>query len=202
MAYVDHRNAWCDSCDGRIGGPRLFCIDCASKRHELYARVDLCCAPQCVDARVTNREEIECTHEPSHRLIKARTPVLTRCEGTIHMRASDAFRRMQVFCMKIAEISSSQEESRLRNQKTSSSEPTSTEAPAKVGKLDDVHTTPDCTKGGVEVEDKTVPDAIQDQMPDQDLPTCGKCDSGLSFPFWYCMFCEGRSQGRSRSPRS
>lgn len=63
----------------------------------------------------------------------------------------------------------------------------------------DFHTAPDRTdsEGGVE---KTATDAVQDdsdggQDQDQNFLTCGRCKGGLSFPFWYCIFCEGWSQG-------
>jgi hypothetical protein len=59
--------------------------------------------------------------------------------------------------MKIAaEFSGPHEGSRLHKQKTSGSEPTST---VTVERLDDVHTTPDCTNGGIEAEGKTAPEA-------------------------------------------
>ena len=193
LAEVDHRNALCDSCSGRIGGPRLFCLDCASKSTELYTTMDLCCAPQCVGARITYRKDIEGDHEPNHRLIKARTPMLRRSEGRVYKGACEAIQRVQVFCMKIAESSHLLEESGLHEQKTSSSRPASAASPAEGVKLDDVLPDPDGTEDGAETKDRASPDAIQ--MPDQDLPTCGKCEGDLSFPFWYCIFCEGRSRG-------
>lgn len=79
-ANTDRRNATCDSCDGQIGGPRLYCLDCYVKSTELYNTLDLCCAPQCASARVT-RDDLEGAHEPSHRLVKARATVLTRSHG-------------------------------------------------------------------------------------------------------------------------
>ena len=195
LTEVDHSNV-CNSCRGRIGGPRLFCLDCASKSTVVYNTMDLCCAPQCVDARITHHKDFEGEHTPNHRLIKARTPVLTRSEGRIHKGACEAFQRVQVFCMKIAEYSSHlHEESGLREQKTSSSRSASTASPANGVKPDDVHPDPDGTKDGAETKDRALPDAIQGQIPDQDLPTCGKCKGSLSFPFWYCIFCEGRSRG-------
>lgn len=38
--------------------------------------------------------------------------------------------------------------------------------------------------------------ASESQPQKADLPTCGKCDGSLSFPFWYCIFCEGLSRLR------
>jgi hypothetical protein len=107
---------------------------------------------------------------------------------------------VQVFCMKIAEYSYLHEDGGSREQKTSSPKPSPTAPPAKGVDPDNVHSDPDGTKDGAETKDRASPDAIQGQMPDQDLPTCGKCKGGLSFPFWYCIFCEGRSRGLSRAP--
>jgi len=45
--------------------------------------------------------------------------------------------------------------------------------------------------------DKASQTAPQAQRQDGDLPTCGECNVSLSFPFWYCIFCEGRCQGPS-----
>jgi hypothetical protein len=70
---TDGREATCDSCEGRIGGPRLTCLDCAAKSTEVYDSLDLCCAPKCVSARLSHRKDIEGAHEPNHRLIKVRT---------------------------------------------------------------------------------------------------------------------------------
>jgi len=152
--------------------------------------VDLCCAHQCVDSRITKREDLECAHEPSHRLIKVRTPVLTRNHGRAVTAACEAFQRVRELCTKIAESSSHRPKTTgLHEQQTPNSEPTSTEIPAKGDNQDDIHTALDCNKGGAETEDRLAPDTVQGLVSDQDLPTCGKCKSGLSFPFWYCIFC-------------
>ena len=181
----------CDSCGGRIGGPRLFCLDCCIKSTELYNTVDLCCAPKCVGARVT-REDIEGAHEPSHRIVKVRTTLLTRSHGYAHTAACTAFERVGETRRKIAgSISHPNEETLLDKQKTSSFVPTSMEIPAKSNKPDDVLNPPEGTKGGAEIKGETANDARQDQVEDQSLPTCGKCKGHLSFPFWYCIFCEG-----------
>jgi hypothetical protein len=192
---VDCSPLHCDSCQGGIGGPRLFCLDCAIKSTEYYDSLDLCCAPQCVGSRVTDRENLESAHEPNHRLVKVRIPVLLRNQGRAHMRACEAFERVRVFCTKIAEISSLPREGLGHHeQETPSPEPTSTDSPAEGDKLEDVHTALDWSDDRAESEVKMAPDAVQDQSPEQDLPTCGKCKGSLSFPFWYCIFCEGQSR--------
>ena len=174
-ADTDRRNATCDSCGGRIGGPRLYCLDCHIKSTELYNTLDLCCAPQCATARVT-RDDLEGAHEPSHRLVKARASVLTRSHGRVHAAACDAFERVEETRRKIAELTSHpDEETEQDKQKTSSLEPSSTEMPAMTHKPDDVLNPPDGPKGGA-------------------LPACGKCKGRLSFPFWYCILCEGWSR--------
>ena len=186
----------CDSCGGRIGGPRLLCLDCAIKSTVIYNTVDLCCAPQCVGVRVTDREDLGGVHEPNHRLVKARTTVLTRSHGRVHTKACDAFERVVEVCRKIVELNSHpDEETGLNEQKFSSFGPSSTEMPANSDKLDDVLNPSDGTKGGAEVESKTPRNARQDQVWDESLPSCGKCKGRLSFPFWFCIFCEGWSQG-------
>jgi hypothetical protein len=72
------RNAECDSCHGRIGG------------------LDLCCAPRCIDARITHRQDLEGAHEPSHRLVKVRTTVLSLTTVVYiprHVMLSNAWQR-------------------------------------------------------------------------------------------------------------
>jgi hypothetical protein len=186
-ADADRRNAQCDSCGGRIGGPRLSCLDCAIKSTDTYDSLDLCCAPQCVGARITHRQDIVGAHEPNHRLVKFRTTVLTRSHGRVHTAACNAFERVQETRRKIAKFTS--EETGPDGQKTSSLGSTPTEMPATSGKPDDVLSPPDGTKCGA--ESKTGRDTREDQVQDESLPMCGKCKGRLSFPFWYCIFCEG-----------
>src|SRR5882757_9440154 len=104
MLTRDCRHVRCDSCSGLIGGPRLFCLDCAIKSTELYDSLDLCCTPNCVAARVTHRKDVESAHEPNHRLVKARTTVLIRSHGRVHTAACNAFERVGETFRRIAEL--------------------------------------------------------------------------------------------------
>jgi hypothetical protein len=70
-------------------------------------------------------------------------------------------------------------------------EPTVTE------KQDDVPAVTDGSKDETETKDgegNVSQSATQAQPQTSDLPTCGKCSGSLSFPFWYCMFCEGQTR--------
>jgi len=186
----------------------LTCLDCVNKSTEIHNPLDLCCAPQCVTARVTHRQDLESPHEPNHQLLKVRTPVVKRNHGHAYSAACEALERVREICVKVAEFSSQshreeENESRADEQKMSSSEPTSPELLAKKDTLarGDVVTTPDHTEleGDAEAEHNTPQDGIEVRDRDPDLPTCGSCNNSLSFPFWYCIFCPGRSQ---RQPSS
>jgi hypothetical protein len=86
---------------------------------------------------------------------------------------------VEEICRKIAELSLyPPDKTELEGQKVSNFKQNSTEMPAKSDKPDDVTNAPGGAKGKAEVK--------------RDLPTCGKCTGHLSFPFWYCIFCEGR----------
>ena len=70
-------------------------------------------------------------------------------------------------------------------------DPTVTEKP------DDIPAATDDSKDGTETKDEegnVSESATQAQAHTGDLPTCGECNGFLSFPFWYCMFCEGQSR--------
>jgi hypothetical protein len=194
--------AWCSSCDGYIGGIRLFCLDCVNKNSEDYEPLDLCSAPECIAARITDREDLEGAHEPNHRLVKVRIAVLARQHGRVHTAATKAFVRVEDFCKQIVEvIEKSDTESNAKS--ASNSEPT-------VDHLDNVPPTEDVTEdvpGVTGVEDtsemsedeidETASDSSEDSLPSPrissgELPTCGNCKGSLSFPFWYCIFCKGR----------
>jgi hypothetical protein len=113
---------------------------------------------------------------------------MTRNQGRAYTAACNAFERVGETCRNIAELGlHTAEETGSEGPKVSNLEQNSTETvPAKGDEADDVTDSPEGAKGGAEVERGQ----IQDQ--DQNLPTCGKCAGPLSFPFWYCIFCEGR----------
>jgi hypothetical protein len=198
MQTINYRNAYCDSCGGWIGGARLFCLDCVHKTTEDFGDIDLCCQPECVTARVmTTRDDIEGVHEPNHRLVKVRIPVLVRSYGTVYSAALRAFERVQSSCARIAEsIAHPQEENTAPNeQETSDNEPTVTGMSANIDKVDDALITQDDSRDRAEAEDGVSQALTQLQLQDENFPTCGNCKGRLSFPCWYCIFCEGGSQG-------
>ncbi len=202
------RNAWCDSCDGCIGGARLFCLDCANKNTEVYDALDLCSMPECIAARVTNREDLEGVHEPNHKLVKVRTVVLNRQYGRAYTAASKAFQRVEKFCKQIAEASNQLEDG--SNVKSAlSSKPTDghvSDRPPNPDGTEGIPETTDVEDGAQDTDDKTESSDTSDSEASEpspraqggDLPTCGNCKGPLSFPFWYCIFCEGQSSGKSR----
>jgi hypothetical protein len=77
---------------------------------------------------------------------------------------------------------------------------TTTEALSKNDKSGDVSTPAGGSEDEAEAEGTEDKDLMKgdgaSQSPPQnvDLPTCGKCNDALSFPFWYCIFCEGQSR--------
>jgi len=68
--------------------------------------------------------------------------------------------------------------------------PTATEVPSKNDQPDDDPPSTDEVKNQIETEDKEPQPPARAEGDDGDLPTCGKCNGSLSFPFWYCIFCE------------
>ena len=201
-ADIRYRNAYCDFCAGRIGGARLFCLDCVHKTTVAFGDLDLCCEPVCVAARITHRDHLEGAHEPDHRLVKARIPVLMRHYGRVYSAALKAFERIEGACAKIAESSTRpQEEEGIEpdEQRDANHEPAVAEMPANIDKIDDALTTQDGTRDGAKAEGGASQDPARGQDQDGNLPTCGNCKGRLSFPCWYCIFCEGGSQSDERT---
>ena len=203
----------CDGCGGRIGEARLFCLDCEPKDTETFKTIDFCCAQECAVARVTDREDIKVPHEPSHRLVKVRPVVLHRQLGRVHTAAVAAFERVQALCAKIDESSQrlagknkEKESNGLDAKIPSSPKPTPEETPSKPG-----HSQPHEARGDTTVEAKDVKGTSQGlkdensqdgtQPQNSDSASCGNCKGRLSFPCWYCIYCEGLSEILIYSPR-
>ena len=139
-------------------------------------------------ARVTNRQDLEGAHEPSHKLVKVRTAVLKRQHGRAHTAAQKAFERVEPFCKKIAELSKWPEKERATlNVKSVSSSKSSNDY------LINGLLTPNGVRGDPKVY--VVGDTARGLPPQtwsSELPVCGNCEGALSFPFWYCIFCQGQ----------
>jgi hypothetical protein len=160
---------------------------------------------------VTNREDLVSAHEPNHRLVKARTAVLQRQHGRVYTAAKKAFGHVEKVCKRIAEASK-QPETGPNEKSASNPEPTGDNVEERPPTSDGTEVVPDDAGMGGETSEEAEDDETEDetassdssedsrpslQTQSGDLPTCGKCKEKLSFPFWYCIFCKGRSLGIS-----
>ena len=160
--------------------------------------MDLCCAQECVIARITHRQDIEAPHEPNHRLVKVRTTVLTRQHGRAYTAAQAAFTKVEQFCKRIAEAS--QQALEKEEQTAPSPEDIPSETPPEDDKPEDGPAAPEDTTNGAESVEATPQEPEQGtpqgaepaKEQDSDLPSCGQCKGLLSFPCWYCIKCEGQ----------
>jgi cytoskeletal protein RodZ len=140
-----------------MGGARLLCLDCLNKEEDSFDTLDLCCAPesQCIEARVTYRQNLDGPHEPYHRLVKLRSDVLTHHFGRTYNLACVAFERVEAFCVRIAGAChqpQDEKETEKDAQAASASEPTTAEVSSESVKQDDIPATADDTKGQPEAE--------------------------------------------------
>jgi hypothetical protein len=144
-ADISYRNVYCNACNGTIGGARLFCLDCVPNQMVEFDTVDLCCEPQCVAARIPQLPGFDVAHEPNHRLVKARIPMLLRSFSRTSSAAHWASGHIRYPCVRIAESTAhpqEKEKTGLVEQKTPNHGPTFAEIPANVDKVDDALTTP------------------------------------------------------------
>jgi hypothetical protein len=160
---------------------------------------------------MTHRQDLEAPHDPSHRLVKVRTPVLTRQHGRVYTAAQNAFTKVEKFCTMIAEASQQpekQEQTVPDAEAASSPEDVPSETPPKdddkkpENLAENGPAAPeDTTRGAEGVDEKhqeqekeTSQSAERTQTQDSDniIPSCGNCKGPLSFPCWYCVKCEGQ----------
>ncbi|KAI9438365.1 hypothetical protein H4582DRAFT_258574 [Lactarius indigo] len=198
LAYTPLHVNTCDCCRGSIVGTRLFCLDCEQKDTEIFNPLDLCGSQGCMTARITHRQDLKVPHEPSHRLVKVRPAILKRQLGRVHTAALGAFERVKILCAKIAESSRGLDEGEvasLNQENPPTTAPTLEETPSEPddGQPDDV---PDDTTVEAEDDEGTSQGSRNEnsqdgtQPEDNDPPSCGKCEGHLSFPCWYCIYCE------------
>ncbi|KAI0061160.1 hypothetical protein BV25DRAFT_1805982 [Artomyces pyxidatus] len=104
-ATVIHPNADCDHCGGRIGGPRITCLDCVIKSSKLFDSLDLCDNAECIASRVTlkERDDLVAPHEPDHHLLKGRTVLLVQQYGRTIREGRAALKKIEGMCKKLAE---------------------------------------------------------------------------------------------------
>ena len=88
-------------------------------------------------------------------------------------------------------------------QETPNHEPTLAEMPANVDKVDDAPTVLQAEEEAGSVGQETpnqeppfaeIPASVHSVLI-ENLPTCGNCNGRLSFPCWYCIFCNGEFHG-------
>ena len=152
---------------------------------------------------MTFRNNLEGAHEPNHKLVKVRTVVLKRQYGHVHTAAWEAFEHVESICMQIAEVSNQPE---AGSNKSCTFIPNQFMMVLYLPLIDGTKGVPDDT--GVkysfqESGDKTPINTLEVFRPEHKaqsryLPTCGNCNGHLSFPFWYCIFCEGLPLRSSR----
>jgi hypothetical protein len=169
-----------------------------------------------MNARITDRQDLKVAHEPSHRLVKVRTVVLERQLGRVHTAALVAFERVKTLCVKIAEShqpfvgeAKKGEVAGPAATKQSNPEPTPEDTTTESGDSLPPDHAPDVSndtavnaRGGVASSkgprDKGPQDGNQPQ--DGDSLSCDKCRGRLSFPCWYCIYCEGQFRKLIWSP--
>jgi hypothetical protein len=159
-----------------MGGARLLCLDCLNKEEDSFDTLDLCCAPesQCIEARVTYRQNLDGPHEPYHRLVKLRSDVLTHHFGRTYNLACTAFERVEAFCVRIAGAChqpQDEKETEKDAQAASVPEPTPAEVSSESVKQDDVLAMADDTKDRPEAESTTTTELLAPSDKPDDVPT-------------------------------
>ncbi|KAJ7115468.1 hypothetical protein C8R44DRAFT_928540 [Mycena epipterygia] len=89
-AITDH-GEYCRSCEARIGGARITCLECQMKK-----TVDFCELPDCITSRV-NRDDMQKPHLPHHDLMKVRRVVHTGEFDKIYRNAKEALQHARTF---------------------------------------------------------------------------------------------------------
>ena len=203
VAKTYYRGVRCAWCLSRIDGARLFCLDCDCVS---FRTRSLCCAQECMAARITGDQDFKVAHEPSHRLVKVHTVVLERQLGRVYASALVAFERVKTPCTRIAEFRQGLQEKDKHGEETGpeTKDPSNPKPTSEItlyerdnGKPSDdtdvLGGTMDEVKyfGGTSQDPSSGDSQGMTQPQNSDPPSCGKCMGHLSFPCWYCIKCEG-----------
>jgi len=158
-------------------------------------------------------------HEPFHKLIKMRTAVLIHHFGRTYRLACAAFGRAEEFLAKIASHKPQDEKETgwdlqyALTQDPPIEQPSGSDQPNDVlVEADGSHVVDDIKDSRIEPEPTVIGepnksetakgDTSEEAKADdkisqaplecqyEDLPTCGGCSGALSFPLWYCIFCD------------
>ncbi|KAI0044626.1 hypothetical protein FA95DRAFT_1496723 [Auriscalpium vulgare] len=165
-----HENAFCDGCGGRIGGPRVVCLDCVIKSDQDFNTLDLCDKDACVTARVTvdARADLSAPHEPTHHLMKVRTTVPTRQYGRVDRKARAVLKKIEGTCKTLA----AKRVAELENLTVEVAAAATTLAAGDASQLS-----------------KRLSTISKKPEVEPTAPKCGACKEPVTLPCWYCCKC-------------
>ncbi|KAI0061177.1 hypothetical protein BV25DRAFT_1806058 [Artomyces pyxidatus] len=179
-----HENAFCDSCGGRIGGPRVICLDCVIQSSKTFNTLDLCELEECVSSRVTveYRQDLAAPHEPSHHLMKVRTVVLTRQHGRVDREARAALKKVEGMCKKLSE----------QKPKAPTVKAPEDDKSLTVPNSDTLNVPTSPVERPMSRASKRLSTATSNTHvdPEPGVPICSACKDPLTLPCWYCAKCE------------
>ncbi|KAI0043931.1 hypothetical protein FA95DRAFT_1627537, partial [Auriscalpium vulgare] len=170
-----HENAWCDVCDGRIGGARIVCLDCESKKDNTFNTLDLCDAESCVNSVVPieTREDLATPHLPTHHVYKVRTTILGRQLGKLDGKAREGLKTVEPLCVLLATRKAAGEATAAAPASPASRQAL---APPAARRMSQTSKRLSTATTATKVEENAV-------------PCCGVCKEILSLPCWYCLHC-------------
>ncbi|KAI0042033.1 hypothetical protein FA95DRAFT_1610509 [Auriscalpium vulgare] len=173
-----HQNAWCDVCNGRIGGARLACLDCAVKEENPFNSLDLCDAETCVNSVVTveKRDFLSTPHLPTHHVYKVRTTFLARQLGKLDRKAREGMKKVEPLCVLLATRKAAAGEATAAAPASSASRRQIARAPP---------TTPLMSQASKRMSTATTATKVEENP----VPCCGVCKEMLTLPCWYCLDC-------------
>ncbi|KAI0042039.1 hypothetical protein FA95DRAFT_1500564 [Auriscalpium vulgare] len=173
-----HQDAWCDVCNGLIGGARLVCLDCDVKQENAFNSLDLCDAETCVNSIVTveRRDDLLAPHLPTHHVYKVRTTILRRQLGKLDRKARTGLNEVEPLCILLATRKAAGEATTAAPDASSSQASQQALAPLAPRSMSRASKRFSTATTATDVEEHPV-------------PCCGVCDEPLTLPCWYCLDC-------------